>query len=92
MIKFRDNFVIDADERNYVLKEIGSVQDRESERFGEETVTILGYYTSLERTILGLEEILIRRSIRDKEHTLKSIVEEIRALKKELKILLKGEE
>lgn len=91
MIKFRENFIIDADERNYVLREIGSIQDRESERFGEETITTLGYYTSLERTILGLEEILIRRSIRDKEHTLKSVVDEIRALRNELKELLRGE-
>lgn len=91
MIKFRDTYIIDADERNYIIKEIGSIQDKDSARFGEETITNLGYYVSLERAILGLEEILIRRSVRDKEHTLKSIVEEIRALRKEIKAMFKGE-
>lgn len=91
MIKFRDTYIIDADERNYIIKEIGSIQDKDSARFGEETITNLGYYVSLERAILGLEEILIRRSVRDKEHTLKSIVEEIRALRKEIKAIFKGE-
>lgn len=91
MIKFRDKFIIDADENNITIREYGTVQDKDSKNYGEETVTVLGYYSTLEQALLGLEKILIRRSIRDKEHTLKSIVEEIRALHKELKSLIKGE-
>lgn len=92
MIKYRDNFIIDADEHSLIIKEIGTVQDENSKNFGEETITTLGYYTTLEGALLGLEKILIRRSIKDKSHTLKSIVEEIRALHKELNNLIKGEE
>ena len=91
MIKFRDKFIIDADEHNIVIRELGTVQDEKSKNFGEETITVLGYYTTLEGALLGLEKILIRRSIRDKQHTLKSIVEEIRALHRELKSLIGGE-
>lgn len=91
MIKFRDKFIIDADEHNIVIRELGTVQDEKSKNFGEKTVVTLGYYGTLEGALLGLEKILIRRSIRDKEHTLKSIITEIRALHKELKSLI-GEE
>lgn len=91
MIKFRDKFIIDADENNIIIRELGTVQDKTSKNFGEETVVTLGYYGTLEGALLGLEKILIRRSIRDKQHTLKSIVEEIRALHNELKSLIEEE-
>ena len=91
MVKGYKNFIFDADDNNIVLKELGTVQDKESKNYGEETQIILGYYSTLEQAIFGLEKILVRRSIKDKSHTLKSIVEEIRKLHDDLKNLIKGE-
>lgn len=91
MITGYKNFVIDADDNNIILKELGTVKDETSKNYGEETQTILGYYCTLEQALIGLEKILIRRSIKDKSHTLKTIVEEIRALHNDLKKLIKGE-
>ena len=36
MIKFKDKFIIDADEHNIVIRELGTVQDENSKNFGEE--------------------------------------------------------
>ena len=64
MIKINDKFCIDADENQFILKEIGTVQDKESKNYGEKTQTTLGYYATLEGALIGLEKILIRRSIK----------------------------
>ena len=64
MININDKFKIDADENQFILKEVGTVQDKESRNYGEETQTTLGYYGTLEQSILGLEKILQRRSIK----------------------------
>ena len=39
MIKINDKFCIDADEQQFTLKEIGTVQDEKSKNYGEETQT-----------------------------------------------------
>lgn len=84
MIKINEKFFIDADENQFILKEIGTVQDETSKNYGEETVTTLGYYVSLEGALYGLETILQRRTIKIKDITLKEAIKEIRALHDEI--------
>ena len=84
MVNVNGKFKIDADENQFILKEIGTVQDKESKNYGEETQTTLGYYGTLEQAILGLEKILQRRAIKVKDYTLKEFVEEIRAIHEEV--------
>ena len=84
MLNINDKFKIDADENQFILKEVGTVQDKESKNYGEETQTTLGYYGTLEQAILGLEKILQRRAIKVKDYTLKEFVEEIRAIHEEV--------
>lgn len=84
MLNINGKFKIDADENQFILKEVGTVQDKESKNYGEETQTTLGYYGTLEQTILGLEKILQRRAIKIKDYTLKEFVEEIRAIHEEM--------
>lgn len=84
MIKINDKFCIDADENQFMLKELTTIQDKESKNFGEERIVTLGYYTTLEGAIKGLEKILIRRAIRIKDFTIKTIVDEIRAVHEDI--------
>ena len=84
MIKINDKFCVDADEQQFTLKEIGTLQDKNSKNYGEETQTTLGYYATLEGALSGLEKILTRRAIKVKDYTLKQAIDEIRSLHNEI--------
>lgn len=91
MLNINGKFKVDADENQFILKEVGTVQDEKSKNYGEETQTTLGYYGTLEQAILGLEKILQRRAIKVKDYTLKEFVEELRAIHEEVFKCMKGE-
>ena len=80
MIKINDNFGIDADEHQFILKEFSTIKDAESKNFGKPTEVVLGYYTTLANAINGLEKILSRRMVKIKDYTLKEAVEGIKAI------------
>ena len=80
MIKINEKFVIDADEDQFVLKELGTVQDEKSKNFGEETQTVLGYFSIIENALTYLEKVLLRRAIKIKDYTLKEAVDKMRAI------------
>lgn len=80
MIRINDNFGIDADEHQFILKEFSTVKDEKSKNFGKETEVVLGYYTTLANAINGLEKILSRRMVKIKDYTLKEAVEGIKAI------------
>ena len=80
MIKINEKFVIDADENQFVLKELGTVQDEKSKNFGEETQTVLGYFSIIENALTYLEKVLLRRAIKIKDYTLKEAVDKMRAI------------
>lgn len=90
MIDINDKFKIDADENQFILKEIGTVQDKDSKNYGEETQTTLGYFSTVEQALLSLEKILLRRSVKIKNFTLKSIVDEIRTIHDDVFKCMKG--
>lgn len=91
MIKIKNNFIVDSDENQFILKEIGTVQDKNSKNYGEETYTVLGYFGTLEQALWGLEKILSRRAIKLKTYTLKQAIEEIRAIHEDIFKCVKGE-
>lgn len=84
MIKINDKFVVDSDESQFVLKEISKVQDENSKNYGKETYAVLGYYSTLEQSLSGLEKILSRRAIRIKDCNLKEAISEIRAIHEDI--------
>lgn len=84
MININDKFYIDADENQFILKEKGTVQDKSSKNYGEETQTTLGYFNTVEQALLCLEKILLRRAIKVKDYTLKQAVNEIRAIHEDI--------
>ena len=84
MIKINDKFVVDSDESQFVLKELSTIQDEKSKNFGQETQMVLGYYSTLEQSLCGLEKILSRRAIKIKDYTLKEAIEELKKIHKEI--------
>lgn len=84
MIKINDKFCIDSDENQFILKEIGKIQDEKSKNYGQETYIVLGYYGTLEQSLSGLEKILSRRAIRIKDYTLKQAIDEIRVIHEDI--------
>lgn len=83
MIRLSDRYYIDADSKNYILKEKTIVQDKESSNYGKETFKDLGYYTNLESVLNGLLKIGTRDFIsRDEKHSIEDLKEHITAYKK----------
>lgn len=78
------NFYIDADDNQFMIKEIGLVQDENSPNFGQEKYITYGYYSTLEQAVKGLEKLLQRRSVRDKNMDLKELKEEIKTIHKDI--------
>lgn len=91
MIKINEKYYIKSDDNQFMLCEKGTIQDKESKNYGNDTETILGYYGTLEHSLEGLEKINIRRQVNSKELTLKQAIEEIKKLHNELRNLIKGE-
>lgn len=89
MIKINEQYCIDADDNNFILKEIGTVQDEKSKNYGEKKEVVLGYYVSLEQALSGLETIMQRRAIKIKDMTLKEVKSEIRVIHDEVFKILK---
>lgn len=90
MIEINEKFKIDSDENQFILKEIGTVQDETSKNFGEQTQTILGYFGTVEQALICLEKIMLRRAIRTKDYTLKEAVELMRSFNNELINCIQG--
>ena len=84
MIKINDKFVVDSDESQYALKELSTIQDEKCKNFGQETQMVLGYYSTLEQSLCGLEKILSRRAIKIKDYTLKEAIELLRKIHDEI--------
>ena len=80
MLKINENFIIDSDEHQFIVKELGTVKDKKSKNFGKETQVVYGYYATLEGAIRGLEKHLQRRAIKVKDYALKQFVEEIQKI------------
>jgi hypothetical protein len=91
MIKINKNFIIDSDENQFIVKEVGTIQDKNSKNYGEETYNVIGYYGTLEQALHGLEKVLSRRAIKVKTYTLKKAIEEIRAIHEDIFKCVKGE-
>ena len=56
MIKITDKFYIDATTSCYILQEKSTIQDEESKNYGKEVFKEVGYYTSIEGCLKGLEK------------------------------------
>ena len=88
MIKINDRYYIDADSKNYILKERTTVQDKESANFGKEFYKDLGYYTTIESVLNGLLKVGTREFIgTETEYTIKNLKEYIKSYKEYIESL-----
>lgn len=77
MIKITDDFYIDADGKNYILRERSIIQDKESKNYGKELFKDEGYYTSLEHLLRGFLKIQTREWIQKNSGDIKDLLKEI---------------
>jgi hypothetical protein len=90
MIRVNENIKIDVDNKQYIVKEIGTVQDKKSKNFGQPYETIYGFYSSLESALEnGVTKILVNKKLNEKEYSIRQAVEEIRNIKNEIVKLAK---
>lgn len=83
MVKI-DNFAIDSDSRQFIIKEFIKVKDVTSVNYGSITTFIHGYFCSFEGALIALEKILTRRVINNMDYTLKEAVEAINLMHTEI--------
>lgn len=74
-----------SDSKNYMIQKVGQVQD--GEKKGDETITTMGYYGSLESALKNYKELLIRES--DIE-TIEELLSTIKEIDKKIEKILGG--
>jgi len=76
MVKINEKYYLDADSRNYTLKEKTKIKDKEgNEKDGFKDI---GYYTSLDSLFNGLMKLETRKFIaRDEEADIKALISKI---------------
>lgn len=78
MIKITDKFYIDATTSCYILQEKSTIQDEESKNYGKEVFKEVGYYTSIEGCLKGLEKENARAFIsKEQESNIQDLIKEI---------------
>lgn len=78
MIRITDDFYIDADSKNYILRERTIIQDKESKNYGKELFKDEGYYTSLEHLLKGFLKVQTREWIQSNSGNIKDLLKEIK--------------
>ena len=64
MIKYNEDYYIDADNNCFILKQDVHKVDKD----GKELYKVLGYYGSLNATIKGLIKVLVRNNVKDNDY------------------------
>lgn len=82
MININENFIIDSDDTQVIVKEKRVVQEGKSA--GTECWDVLGYYGSVGQAAKGLEKVLQRRAIREKDYTLKEFGEVVKKIHEDI--------
>lgn len=78
MIKITDKFYINATTNCYILEEKSTIQDKESKNYGKEVFKDIGYYTTIEGCLKGLEKANTRDFIsKEQENIMQDLIKEI---------------
>ena len=78
MIKITDKFFINATTNCYILEEKSTIQDKESKNYGKVVFKEIGYYTTIEGCLKGLEKANAREFIsNEQENTMQDLIKEI---------------
>lgn len=97
MIKINEKYFIDADSKNYILKEKGIIKDEKSENCGKEFFKDLGYFRKLENVFdymfeLNVKEYIGKNNTKTVEQLLNKIKRIERDIRKQFNISIKSED
>ena len=88
MVKITERFYMNSTPNSYVLQERTEIKDTESQNFGKVVFRDLGYYTSLDSLLKGVQKILLREYLsKSVENSLNDLLAEIKRTNELLKDL-----
>ena len=86
MIRINDDWIIDVDEYNYILKRDmhrTTARKRNGETVTEDVYINRGYFSTMEKALERLREEMVREGLKDVSHTLETAVHTIREVTEE---------
>lgn len=86
MVRVDDNYFIEVDAYNYTAKYDRGVKKQKKDGSGESdenSIMIIGYYTTLENAIRGILDHKVRKCMSEGEKSLCVALNELRAIVKE---------
>ena len=89
MVRYK-NYVIDADPREFILREEKVIAREDSKKIGETYAEVLGYYQTIEGAVAALEKHMLRKQIASKEMDLKELKKAIKEIHKDIENELKA--
>ena len=93
MIRINDDWIVDVDDNNYILKkDLHCVRIRKNKdgTFTEGNgYSTIGYFSTLDKALDRLGEEMVRNGLKDASHTLETAVQTIRECRNEWRKLTK---
>lgn len=89
MIRYK-NYVIDADPREFILREEKVIAREDSKKIGETYAEVLGYFQTIEATVAALEKHMLRKEIATNDMELKELKKVIKEIHKDIANELKA--
>lgn len=89
MVRYK-NYVIDADPREFILREEKVIAREDSKKIGETYAEVLGYFQTIEGAVASLEKHMLRKQIASKEMDLKELKKAIKEIHKDIANELKA--
>ena len=87
MIRINDDWVIDVDEYNYILKRdmhrTKSRKQKDGSVVAEDAYVNKGYFSNMEKALERVREEMVRECLKDASHTLETAVHAIREVTEE---------
>lgn len=82
MIRINDDWVIDVDEYNYILKRdmhrTTSRKQKDGSVVAEDVYVNKGYFSNMEKALERVREEMVREGLKDASHTLETAIHTIR--------------
>lgn len=86
MVILDEEYSIGANENCFTLDRKSIIQDKDSKNYGKETITVEGYYSTVDSAIRGYLKLKTRQFVnKDTENTLKDLLNEIDRLSNYIK-------
>lgn len=91
MIKFNDDYFIDVDESNYTLKQDMHTDSKDKDGNLRHNYRVLGYYSTLNGALLGLKEVLTRKTLSEELISLNEAIRRVVEVNNQFKEIIEIE-